>query len=160
MEDEFKYESVLQKGKPVHDQYFFLRHPSMPCRKRAKIFAPFAALKGFEAEVQSKDIIYVRKRLPDLEEIAALNEKLVLLQKLIKSSRAAGTGSVTAEAEYYIPCSDPHNEAYQVKGTYETIAGPVRFVDPYRQVLGIGRAEIAFDDISELTIHQPAPDAY
>lgn len=160
MEDQFKYRAVLQKGKPVHDQYFFLRHPSMPCRKRAKIFAPFAALKGFEAEIQAKDIIYVRKRLPDIEEITALNEKLVRLQQLIKSSRTAGTDSVTAEIEYYIPCSDPHNEAYLVKGTYETVAGAVRFVDPYRQVLGVGRIEIPFDDISDITIHQPDRDAY
>ena len=160
MEDEFKYRAVLQKGKPVHDQYFYLRHPSMPCRKRAKIFAPFAALKGFEEEVQSKDIIYVRKRLPDIDEVNELNKKLVLLQKLTKNSRAAGMDGVTAEVEYYIPCSDPHNEAFRVKGVYETTAGTVSFVDPYRQILRINEQDIRFDDITDIILHLTDQCAY
>ena len=49
----FKYKSVLEKGKPVHDKYdsFSIRHPAMDLSRRAKIFSPFDALKGFNEEL-------------------------------------------------------------------------------------------------------------
>lgn len=45
----FRYRDVLRRGKPVHEKFdrFSIRHPAMPLEKRAKIFAPFDALKGF-----------------------------------------------------------------------------------------------------------------
>ena len=43
----FKYETVMRSGKPVHKgDYFSVRHPEMDRGRRAKIFAPFAALRG------------------------------------------------------------------------------------------------------------------
>ncbi len=57
----FRYQKVLEKGRPTHEKTdpFRIRHPAMPCAKRAKIFAPFDALRGFgdvikEAEIQSE----------------------------------------------------------------------------------------------------------
>ena len=57
----FRYQKVLEKGRPAHEKTdpFRIRHPAMPCAKRAKIFAPFDALRGFgdmirEAESQSE----------------------------------------------------------------------------------------------------------
>lgn len=49
----FRYQSVYDKGKPVHNptDSFSLKHPSMDLRKRAKIFNPFDALKGFSGEL-------------------------------------------------------------------------------------------------------------
>ena len=49
----FRYRKVLEKGKPVHDKYdsFSLRHPAMDLSRRAKIFSPFDALKGFGGEL-------------------------------------------------------------------------------------------------------------
>ena len=49
----FRYKNVLEKGKPVHDKYdsFSLRHPAMDLSRRAKIFSPFDALKGFGGEL-------------------------------------------------------------------------------------------------------------
>ena len=49
----FRYKNVLEKGKPVHDKYdsFSLRHPAMDLSRRAKIFSPFDALKGFSGEL-------------------------------------------------------------------------------------------------------------
>jgi len=51
--DGFKYADVFQKGKPSHEEYddFRLRHPKMDVGKRAKLFAPFDALKGFGEEL-------------------------------------------------------------------------------------------------------------
>lgn len=49
----FRYRDVFLKGRPRHDRYdpFRIRHPRMDRRKRAKIFAPFDALKGFSEAV-------------------------------------------------------------------------------------------------------------
>ena len=49
----FKYRAVYEKGKPTHDRYdsFSIRHPSMDLARRAKIFTPFDALKGFGEEL-------------------------------------------------------------------------------------------------------------
>ncbi len=49
----FRYRNVLEKGKPVHDKNdsFSIRHPAMDLSRRAKIFNPFDALKGFSDEL-------------------------------------------------------------------------------------------------------------
>ena len=49
----FRYKNVLEKGRPVHDKYdsFSLKHPAMDLSRRAKIFSPFDALKGFDDEL-------------------------------------------------------------------------------------------------------------
>ena len=45
----FPYRDVLLKGRPQHaaTDPFRIRHPAMDIGKRAKIFAPFDALRGF-----------------------------------------------------------------------------------------------------------------
>ena len=49
MPDTFRYREVFLKGKPEHGEYdrFRIRHPKMDVGRRAKIFAPFDALRGF-----------------------------------------------------------------------------------------------------------------
>ena len=46
---DFKYTEAFIKGRPRHDKndLFSLKHPSMDLGRRAKIFSPFDALKGF-----------------------------------------------------------------------------------------------------------------
>lgn len=57
MPKNFKYASVFLAGKPSHSKNdpFKIRHPSMDINRRAKIFAPFDALKGFsEALIETE----------------------------------------------------------------------------------------------------------
>ena len=53
MSDNFRYQHVIDKGKPVHSagDGFYAKHPPMDLSKRAKIFSPFDALKGFGDEL-------------------------------------------------------------------------------------------------------------
>lgn len=46
----FSHRAAFRHGRPQHQLYdeFWLKHPPMDREHRAKIFAPFAALKGFE----------------------------------------------------------------------------------------------------------------
>ena len=141
----FKYARVLENGRPVHeDDWFSFRHPHMDIGKRAKIFAPFAALCGFEEEIASKNILYVDKKILDEAELAGIDRKLVRLKEMTSGRNKK---KVTASVEYYLPCSDPHNDAFSCQGTYETITGIVTGVDPLKQILMISNCAIPFSDI-------------
>ena len=54
-----EYQKILHRTRPVSG-----RHP-MAVEKRAKQFAPFAALKGFEDEIQEQEMRYEEKRAGD-----------------------------------------------------------------------------------------------
>ena len=51
MPPDFRYAEAFRKGRPCHEAQdsFWRKHPSMDPGKRAKIFAPFDALRGFSA---------------------------------------------------------------------------------------------------------------
>ena len=55
----FRYRDVLLKGKPKHDRTdsFSIKHPAMDPGRRAKIFSPFDALKGFNDELAKSEQI-------------------------------------------------------------------------------------------------------
>ncbi len=58
MYNTFKYQKVYDKGKPVHQKFdsFSIKHPAMDLTRRAKIFSPFDALKGFNEEIAKTEI--------------------------------------------------------------------------------------------------------
>ena len=60
----FRYAKTAARGRPRHEKYdtFYMKHPAMNIGKRAKIFSPFDALKGFNDAVASKEIKYVERR--------------------------------------------------------------------------------------------------
>lgn len=50
-----KYANAMRCERPVHDVWdeFSYRHPKMKPGQRAKIFAPFDALRGFDLRLES-----------------------------------------------------------------------------------------------------------
>ena len=56
MPEDFAYRDVFLKGRPRHQKTdpFGIRHPRMDLGKRAKIFAPFDALRGFSAAIMAE----------------------------------------------------------------------------------------------------------
>ena len=101
----------------------------MELTRRAKIFSPFDALKGFNEAVASKEVIYVDKKELNEEEIRELNIILNTLKNLTANSRLARDNNITATVTYFVPCYDIDNEAYMTKGSYETVTGIVRNID-------------------------------
>ena len=65
MPADFRYRDVCLRGKPELPP----RHPAMDTGHRAKIFAPFAALRGFDQAVLSKDVLYTDRIRLDEEEL-------------------------------------------------------------------------------------------
>ena len=146
--ESFAYEPVLEQGPPEHQgDYFSAKHPHMDYGRRAKIFAPFAALKGFEEEVQSKGVRYEKKRDLDPDELYDLNRQLHRLQMMTCDGRFARENMVKAEVEYYMLCEDEHNKAFHSKGQYVTMKEVVYQVDETAQQLRIGDRMIPFKDI-------------
>lgn len=70
----FRYRDVFLKGKPKHDKTdsFSIKHPAMDLGRRAKIFSPFDALKGFSDELvkseQRNEELFADNGYEDIEE--------------------------------------------------------------------------------------------
>ncbi len=150
---QFKYLDVFLTGRPRHQKMdpFWIRHPSMEVAKRAKIFAPFDALRGFSAAIIAKDALYVPKQELSDEDVETLNQKLSVLSALTRNSKVARKNQVTISVTYFVPCNDRDNEAYRVRGSYETTTGICMNTDPVSQrlVLSDGR-KIRFENILKI----------
>ena len=165
----FKYMDVFLKGRPQHEKFdaFWRKHPTMDTGHRAKIFAPFDALKGFDDAISSKETRYVdRKEAEDLRE---LNHQLSILHGYTFNGRMARVNRIFITVEYFVPCADEYNYAFELgQGRYETAYGMVLNVDEVRENLRlrteIGEATIDFSDILSITpdnnrLFDEAPDA-
>ena len=114
MPADFRYRDVFLKGKPQHDRFdlFRIRHPSMDVIRRAKIFSPFDALKGFNEAIASKDVLYrERVELSD-EDRTELDRRLRILKGLTYNGNMARENRVKITVLFYVPCLDEHNEAF------------------------------------------------
>lgn len=150
---DFEYIEVIKTGKPTHEKYdsFYLKHPPMELTRRAKIFSPFDALKGFNEAVAAKDVIYVNKKELNEEEIRDLNIMLSTLHNLTANSKLARENNITTTVTYFVPCDDIENNAYMIKGSYETITGIVRNVDAViNKSIFIDDKSISIADISKI----------
>jgi len=110
--------------------------PHMPRADRAKIFSPFAALKGYDQAIKNMERVRVNK--PDRfdEEKEIINRKLNLLEK---------GQPVTVTFFQADPAADG------VQGFFQTVQGVVWKIDPVFQKLKINDLEIAFDDILDIS---------
>ena len=85
-----RYGNIIFLDRPAHDgDLFSRRHPAMTRLNRAKIFAPFAALVGFDERVRRKEVAYVPKVELDADEEWELNRRLMILHKRTANSRLA-----------------------------------------------------------------------
>ena len=51
------YSDIINKKRPEHSgDAFSAKHPKMPRLERAKIFAPFSALKGFKETTAKREV--------------------------------------------------------------------------------------------------------
>ena len=150
---EFAYNDIIGLGRPAHDgDAFSRRHPKMAQLNRAKIFAPFAALSGYDEAVRSKQVPYVPRRHRDAEALRALNRALAALEKTTRTGALARRNRVVARVEYFEVCQDPHHEAFGRDGLYRAVTGIVWKVDPVGKVLVIGERTLRFADIQGIAL--------
>lgn len=150
----FSHKAVFLHGRPMHQKYddFWIRHPPMNIRHRAKIFAPFSALRGFDECLGSKEELYSDRRILSEEERKELDRRLAVLHRLTCSSSAAGKNRPEVTVTYFSPCMDKHHFAYGRQGKYETVTGIVRKTDPVlTRTIMIDHLSIDLTDIFEIT---------
>ena len=150
-----RYGSIIFLDRPVHDgDLFSRRHPAMTRLNRAKIFAPFDTLAGFDERVRRKEITYVSKVELDADEEWELNRRLLILHELTLNSRLARTNAIEITVEYYAICTDRESDAFMQKGQYLTLKGRVVRVDPAMQELTLmadgAKMIIRFTDIYQI----------
>lgn len=149
----FRYREVFLKGKPQHDRYdsFRIRHPQMDVGKRAKLFAPFDALRGFDFAILMKNELYTEKSDMSPEDREELDRRLSILHNLTYNSRIARANRVQVSVTYYEPCSDVDSEAYGSQGQYKTITGICWNVDAeMTKTILIDGTRIPLEDIREI----------
>ena len=110
------------------------KHPQMSLEARAAQFAPFAALTGYEDEVEEAGRL-TDKRL-DLDEEAKkdLDSKMQIIRKKI-SAKPVITFT------YFVP------DLQKDGGKYVTVTGAVRRIDEYKQV-------VVLEDKNEIPINE------
>ncbi len=149
----FKYREVFLKGKPRHDRMdaFRIRHPKMDVGKRAKIFAPFDALRGFDFAIMCKNELYTDKVSLSPEDTEELSRRLDILHNLTYNSRMARANRVQVSVTYYKPCRDEDHEAYGLRGQYKTITGICWNVDAeVTQTILVDGSRISLDDVVKI----------
>lgn len=144
----FPYSKAFRAGRPVHDHDEFSRkHPKMARAHRAKIFAPFAALDGFDGAIKTKDTVYVPPAELSEDEKMVIDFRLRVLAGLTQTSTLARSNKVEVTVEYYVPCNDPYHDAYGVAGTYKSVTGICWKVGGVFQTILVGETTIQFDCI-------------
>ena len=150
MPENFKYKEVFERGKPRHDANdpFFIRHPRMDLSRRAKLFAPFDALRGFSAAVIAKNEQYEARREMDSGVMEELDEKLQLLHRLTRTKKTAIENNVQIAVTCFVPCADDTGSSSEPCGKYHTFTGTCMGVDPeVTRTLLLDELRISFEDI-------------
>lgn len=145
----FRYAKTAVRGRPRHTKFdaFYMKHPTMNVGKRAKIFSPFDALKGFNEAVASKEVKYEERHEQCESDCEELDKKIAVLRELITDSRAAKEHRISVSVTYFILCDDPNSEAFMRLGRYVTIEGIVMNVDMVFRNITVGKKKIDMKDI-------------
>lgn len=146
---DFKYADVIRRGKPVHavTDSFAIRHPAMALGKRAKIFSPFDALKGFNEAVEAKDELYVERIELSEDECADLDKIITELQELVCNGSNARENTVAVTVTHFVPCNDTDNDAYGYRGQYVETKGVLTEIDTVKKLITVDNKRLRFDDI-------------
>lgn len=153
MPADFRYRDVYYKGKPKHTRYdaFGARHPKMENGQRAKIFAPFDALRGFSDALGRQDVPYVEKAVLEEDDQKRLDSQLKVLAEKTRNGREARKNRVRVKVTYFVPCTDIDNEAYGKKGQYRTLEGVCLAVEAQAmKALRVEDTWVEFSDILKI----------
>lgn len=150
-----KYADILHGSRPEPSY----RHPRMTLSNRAKIFSPFAALRGYEEEIAAEGEEHLKIAKMELSE----EDKGKLSDKLLQVKKGMEVTVCFFEADDVEPAifGTPSKPATPL-GRYRTIAGTVERIDPIYRELQFSTGDknalgkelpviIRFDDILDLS---------
>lgn len=133
-----KYADILHANRPDSAESR-RRHPRMSLQNRAKIFSPFAALRGYDDQLaeEKQRSRRVQKRSLTEEEITTLSDKLMQVTK-----------GMTVTVEYFK--EDTMHPEMPPVGEYCTLTGPVEAIDPVYRTLRLAGEVVPFEALSAL----------
>lgn len=153
----FQYRDVFIKGYPQHERFdsFRLKHPAMDYGRRAKIFSPFDALKGFSEAVAAKEVMYEFKRELGEEDMEELSRKLNILHNLTYNGRMARANRIIVTVTYFVPCADKDHEAFGYRGQYVHLTGVCWKVDSeVTRTITVGSTTLRIADVEDIQSEQ------
>ena len=133
-----KYADIIDMERPQSEESL-RKHPRMTLQNRAKIFSPFAALRGYDEQLakEKRRSERVPKKALTEEEMSALSDKLMQVTKGM---------AVTVQ---YFREDTAHPEIPAV-GDYVTLTGNVEGIDPVFRTLQLSGETIAFEDLLDI----------
>ena len=127
-----KYEDIINLPHHQSDT-----RPHMSNYDRAAQFAPFAALKGYDEDIDEAIRTTDEKIELSEEQVNQLNEKLNTLKEIIKEQP-------TIKVIYFVP------DEKKAGGKYITIEQQIRKIDEYKKKLILSDREIEFNNIFQI----------
>lgn len=133
-----KYADILHMERP-QSEVSLRKHPRMTLQNRAKIFSPFAALRGYDEQLaeEKQRTERVRKRILTEEETADLSDRLMQVTK-----------GMTITVRYF--AEDTTHPENPPVGNYVTLTGKVESIDPVFRTLQIAKVVVPFEDLVEV----------
>ena len=144
----FEYADIINRVRPIHKaDRFSYKYPRMSSEKRAKIFAPFAALSGYDDALAEKEVIYDIKRVLTDDEYFDLDCKIATIYEKCSNSILARESGVEVRILYFEPLADD-----ELQGRYIEVSGLVTKVRPDKETITILDKEISLRSIYKLEI--------
>ena len=128
------YQDIIHLSRP------FSNHPKMAIANRAKLFTPFAALRGFDIEILTQE----QDRLL-MPQISLASDREEEIYRVLNGLHQGDWATVT----YFVPVK---HIAGQLLGEYTVASGAVKKVDDVEQLLVLDGCPIPFSTIHALTV--------
>ena len=128
------YQDIIHLSRP------FSTHPKMAIANRAKLFTPFAALRGFDIEILTQE----QDRLL-MPQISLPSDREEEIYRVLNGLHQGDWATVT----YFVPVK---HIAGQLLGEYTVASGAVKKVDDVEQLLVLDGCPIPFSTIHALTV--------
>lgn len=144
-----KYADIMELERPQSEESL-RRHPRMTLQNRAKIFSPFAALRGYDEQLDEEKQRSERtaKKILTEEEMTRLSDKLMQVTK-----------GMVITVQYFK--EDTEHPEVPAVGRYLTLTGKVERIDPVFRTMQLNGEVIAFEDLLDLNgEHIVEIDAY
>ena len=146
-----KYGDIIEMERTQTEESL-RKHPRMTLQNRAKIFSPFAALRGYDEQLaaEKQRTERVAKRILTEEEKSALSDRLMQVTK-----------GMTITVRYFK--EDTAHPEIPAVGNYITLTGKADRIDPVFRTLQVGDIVVPFEDLVEVSgerIEENLPDFF
>ena len=134
-----KYGDILEMERPRTEESL-RKHPRMTLQNRAKIFSPFAALRGYDEQLaaEKQRTERVTKRILTEEEMSTLSDRLMQVTK-----------GMTITVCYF--AEDVAHPEIPPMGNYITLTGKAENIDTVFHILQINKTVIPFENLLEIS---------